>query len=364
VNDVRLIDRLHEHLPLALVVTSAETHRVLHANPAILTFTEGSPTLGSLLGSRLDDHIPDLRESGLAAALDEVAATGEAKHLPEVRRDRGDGELGWWSWSLHRVDTDQWGSVVVSLGVDVTQQQLARRIQERQQARRVALQRALDAVPGPSLGRSLSDVARALVPAISIEMCTVRLLDTEGELHLVAAAGLAASELRKAALEPIPARRTHSRATRSEGLRWVDIRWLRDRRETSGTLGLASRSDRRPSDDEDALLDAVAQRLARRIGGIAHARAPLRARSLELARETGEPGGPSDGVLAALTPRHRTILELYGEGLSTQEISELLVISQHTVRTHVKLACRRLGVSSREAALRLLRDAADARMPI
>lgn len=371
-NDELLIDRLHEHSPVALVITSAQTHEILHANPAALAFMEGSPTPNALLGSRLDDHVPDFLETGLAAALDEVALTGEPKHLPEIRCDRRDAGPTWWSWSLQRVWTGRWGSIVVWLGVDVTEQVRARRTSDAQRTRRLALQRAIDAVPGPSLSISLSDVAQALVPAISIELCTVRLSDPSGDLHLVAAAGLAPSELRRAALQPIPTRRLGTGAARAVeprhalawGFRWIGLRWLGARRELNGTIGLASRSDRRPSEEEDALLEGVVRQLARRLDGVDQARQPLRARSLELARNAGEPGAPAGGAAAALTPRHRTILALYEEGLGTQDISELLVVSPHTVRTHVKLACRRLGVNSREAAVRVLADAADPRVPI
>ncbi|MDQ3865829.1 MAG: helix-turn-helix transcriptional regulator, partial [Actinomycetota bacterium] len=53
--------------------------------------------------------------------------------------------------------------------------------------------------------------------------------------------------------------------------------------------------------------------------------------------------------------RERQILELYADGLSTRDIAELLVISPHTVRTHVKLALRRLGVHEREEAAAMVR---------
>jgi DNA-binding CsgD family transcriptional regulator len=50
---------------------------------------------------------------------------------------------------------------------------------------------------------------------------------------------------------------------------------------------------------------------------------------------------------------------LYGEKLRTDQIAELLVLSPHTVRTHVRNARPHLGVSSRAEALDLLM-AADA----
>ena len=48
------------------------------------------------------------------------------------------------------------------------------------------------------------------------------------------------------------------------------------------------------------------------------------------------------------------IVTQYAEGLTVEEIAQLLVISPHTVRTHVKNAFRRLGVHSRDEAAQLL----------
>jgi hypothetical protein len=48
------------------------------------------------------------------------------------------------------------------------------------------------------------------------------------------------------------------------------------------------------------------------------------------------------------------IFGVYGEGLQTDQIAEQLVLSTHTVRTHVKNALRRLGVRARRDALELL----------
>jgi DNA-binding CsgD family transcriptional regulator len=60
---------------------------------------------------------------------------------------------------------------------------------------------------------------------------------------------------------------------------------------------------------------------------------------------------------ANLRPRELAILHLYGEGLRTDQIAELLVLSPHTIRTHVRNARRHLGVSSRAEALDLLQAA-------
>ena len=80
-------------------------------------------------------------------------------------------------------------------------------------------------------------------------------------------------------------------------------------------------------------------------------------RSLELSRASGEEEEAAEAVASRLRPRELAILRLYGEGLATHQIAELLVLSVHTVRTHVKNALRRLGVSSRSEAIDLLKHA-------
>jgi DNA-binding NarL/FixJ family response regulator len=56
-----------------------------------------------------------------------------------------------------------------------------------------------------------------------------------------------------------------------------------------------------------------------------------------------------------LTDREWEVLELMQQGLKTEEIAARLFISPVTVRTHVSAVLRKLHVSSREAALELLR---------
>lgn len=49
--------------------------------------------------------------------------------------------------------------------------------------------------------------------------------------------------------------------------------------------------------------------------------------------------------LSLLTPREREILELVGRGCSSRHIAEQLTISQHTVETHRRNICSKLGLS-------------------
>ncbi len=76
---------------------------------------------------------------------------------------------------------------------------------------------------------------------------------------------------------------------------------------------------------------------------------------MRLARAWTPTEWPAQNATSHLRPRERAILELYADGLSTANIADLLVISPHTVRTHVKLALRRLGVHSREEAATMVR---------
>lgn len=54
---------------------------------------------------------------------------------------------------------------------------------------------------------------------------------------------------------------------------------------------------------------------------------------------------------AALTKREREILHLVAEGLTNQAIAERLVLSVHTVRTHVQAILAKLGAHSKLEAV-------------
>ena len=371
VADIALLEGLHEHLRGGLIVTSADTFEILRTNGVALAFGDQRVKLAELVGSRIEDSVPGFRELGLGAVWEEVAATGEPRYLPEVGYDGLASSRTWCSWSVHRADTERWGPVVVSLAVDVTERVAARQIMEEREARRVRLERAITAVPQPSLRESAAEVAQALVPAVSVEVCALRLLDSAGDLHLVAAAGFAPAEVRRIALKPISTGQIEAIRANAErhpfapafGLRRVDPRWLHSGGAPIGTLSVGSRSDRRLSEEENALLDRLAAQLAENLSGVDRSRARLRALSLQLGRDAHVAASTAEGRPAVLTRRQRAILGLYAEGLDTREVSELLVLSPHTVRTHVKLALRRLGVNSRKEALRVVTSGVDS-LPI
>ena len=361
-----LVDQLHAHVPIGLLVYDAENLELLHANPTILSFADPDLTLDEVVESRNEEHDARFRASELASALEEVAETGRPRHLPEFRHDFLGRGPRWWSASLHRIDTDRLGRVVVAFAVDLTDQIRARDLLEERERRRLVLQQAIAAVPDQDLMSSLPRVSDALVTAFPVDAATLRLLDADAKLHLIAATGLRRSEIRRLALEPITLRRLEmiSEGDRhplvgSLGLRWVEIRWLRARDERIGALTVGARRDGRLPDDDLALLDVAAAQLGNALERTERSPGFLRNRSLEMARASAEEDEAGTAGADDLRPRELAILRLYAEGLETHQIAELLVLSVHTVRTHVKNARRRLGVSSRGEALERLKASDD-----
>jgi NarL family two-component system response regulator LiaR len=61
-------------------------------------------------------------------------------------------------------------------------------------------------------------------------------------------------------------------------------------------------------------------------------------------------------VRSPLTPREWEVLDLLCAGFSVEEVTDALVLSSETTRSHLQRAMRKLGVHSRDAALEAVRD--------
>ena len=64
------------------------------------------------------------------------------------------------------------------------------------------------------------------------------------------------------------------------------------------------------------------------------------------------PGRPKP---VELTDKEAEVLDLMGEGLSTEEIARRLFVAQVTVRTHIRAILRKLRVTDRASAVRMAR---------
>jgi DNA-binding CsgD family transcriptional regulator len=232
--------------------------------------------------------------------------------------------------------------------------------------RRDALERALAGVTEVNLEASLHRVAEALPLSVGIENVCIRLLAEDNDaLYVMAHEGLSTQSVRDLALDPLTVAKQraifslggHHTQARKMGLRYLSGEWLRTDTSVIGSLTVGCRTERRPSPTERDHLREAADSLAQRLADVDRSEKRLRSHSLAMARTTTvEPPDVPKSVLTALRPREVTVLELYTSGRSVDEIASVLVISPHTVRTHIKLAFRRLGIHSREEAAELVRN--------
>jgi DNA-binding NarL/FixJ family response regulator len=66
----------------------------------------------------------------------------------------------------------------------------------------------------------------------------------------------------------------------------------------------------------------------------------------------GEPAGPADDDLDALTPREREVLRLIARGYTYREAAQELTLSDRTIETHVSSVLRKLQLSNRRELAR------------
>jgi two-component system nitrate/nitrite response regulator NarL len=126
------------------------------------------------------------------------------------------------------------------------------------------------------------------------------------------------------------------------------------------------------SEDEGNLLGAIRsgaagyllkseppERIVSFLRGVSHGEValsgPVARRLIERVRDGDQSaGGVPESIAAALSARELEVLLLLDQHLGTDEIAQRLIISEHTVRSHVKSLLGKLGVSSRRDALEKL----------
>jgi DNA-binding CsgD family transcriptional regulator len=229
------------------------------------------------------------------------------------------------------------------------------------------LESAVERVGRDDLAAALGTVAQKLPVATGVETAVIRLRDSDGEgqLHLVATEGTPPGNRHNplfytqsiAQARSMFALKSRHSLSRALGFTWLDGEWIKDEGFPIGTITVGCRTERRPTENELARLQDAAGRLGERLHDADRRTSVLEAISRQAARASFafDVDAPAT-VTSQLRPRELTVLALYSEGLTALEIADVFVISPHTVRTHIKNAYRRLGVHSREEAMRLIQE--------
>jgi DNA-binding NarL/FixJ family response regulator len=98
-------------------------------------------------------------------------------------------------------------------------------------------------------------------------------------------------------------------------------------------------------------VEALPRALRGAVAGEAVVSRRLTMRLIDSMRRARPDGAGIRPVRSPLTPREWEVLDLLCAGQSTDDIADTLVLSSETVRSHIKNLLRKLGVSSRQAAV-------------
>jgi DNA-binding CsgD family transcriptional regulator len=227
------------------------------------------------------------------------------------------------------------------------------------------LDAAVERLSSTDFAQGLKAVVRKLPVAAGVETAAIRLRDTdgEGELHLVSSVGIPAHERRNPLFylqSLVQARAVFALKSRHSladalGFSWLDGDWLMADGSPIGTITVGCRTERRPTEEQRGRIRSCAEEVGPKLRGADRRQATLEALAQQAARVSlAAPVEAPSRVVKLLRPRELSILALYSEGLSATEIADIFVISPHTVRTHVRNAYRRLGIHSREEAVRVI----------
>ena len=180
------------------------------------------------------------------------------------------------------------------------------------------LRDAIAAVPGGPALCTLGEVARAIPIPLGVETIGIRLRakDSDKLFHLVAMDGASPREISRRALEPFSLALIRSlfvlgpqhSLSHALGHRWVGGRWIFNGKEALGVLTAGTRTDRKPTQEQEQLFTDVATQLGRAIRSVDRSTKTLERASALLARTANEPAVPPNPALDSLRPRERTIL--------------------------------------------------------
>ena len=134
--DLLLLEELHAGLPVGLLVNDADTLEILHANPPLPGLRRSRPAArpADRIAQRRTPAAPPSQMNWRHSSKKWPRPEGRVTYPSSVTTPQGE-EPNWWSATLHRIDTDRWGPVVVTLAVDLTDQVRARHLLEERERR-------------------------------------------------------------------------------------------------------------------------------------------------------------------------------------------------------------------------------------